>query len=414
MKTRRLMVCAVFFGALVCGSASIVLAKPGIVKTRDGRTIEGDITEKNDGVIITISGIPTTIARDNVESVQYVGSIDEQYRKRLADLPKPATAKDHIDLARWLFDNKSYDLASKETAAALQLDPNNTEATTLNTTIQGQLRLDRTKLTSGGTTPSTPVVRPTTPAKTVAPVDPTTDHTAAMRKYLSAENVLLLKQAEWSRDDTSVKISLTTDVKRKYIAAAQENAAAFNALSPSDQARRILENGTAEQRKDVHISNDPAVLAEFKRSIQPMLLSGCATAGCHGGAGGGKFFLYSSPENDAATYTNFYLLMQGSAQSEGAQRMLIDRTYPEKSLVIEFGLPSEITKVSHPEVKGVTWRPLFRSRDDAQFKTLTKWMGKLVTPDPVYGFNFSLEESAPKSPTSAPTSNPAPAPAPPK
>jgi hypothetical protein len=379
---------------MACLSASVLMAKPGIVKTRDGRTLEGDVTEKSEGVVVTLRGIPTTIARDNIDSVQYVGTIEEQYKKKVAELPKTPTAKDHIDLARWLFDNKAYTLAQKEVDAALQLDPNSTEANTLYTTIQSQLRMDRNKIpaTPGpGPGPKPPGdVRPPATGGTGAA------HTASMHKYLSPDEMNLVKQAEWPGDDNTVKISIGPEVKRKYIATAQENAASFSALSPVEQAKRILADGTADQRKEIKINNDPAPLAEYKKTIQPMILNGCAAAGCHGGTSGGRLFLYGTPDGDAASYTNFYLLTQTTAQVGGAQRMMIDRDYPDQSLLAEFGLPSEITKVSHPEVKGATWRPMFRSQEDPQYKALMKWMGKLARPAPNYGINFSLEAPEPK------------------
>ena len=402
-------------GLMTFWSASMLLAKPGIVKTRDGRTLEGDVTEKTDVVIVTIRGIPTSIARENLESMQYVGTIDEQYKRKLAELPKIPTSRDHLDLARWLFDSKAYELARTEADAALQLDANNAEAQTLSTTIQGQLRLDRAKTT--GATPVSPV-KPATPGQPVitTPGDASTSHTASMHKYLSLDEINLLKQAEWSETDTGVKTALSPEARKKYVTSVQGNVAAFSALSPADQARQILENGTNDQRKEVKIVNDPAILAEYKRTIQPMILTGCATAGCHGGTGGGKLFLYGTPENDAATYTNFYLLMKCSAQVGGAQRMMIDPEYPEKSLIVEFGLPSELSKVSHPEVKGAVWRSMFRSPEDGQYKTLMRWMGKLVRPEPKYGFDFSLEDPVVKPTATAPASKPTPIrkPAPPK
>ena len=235
-----------------------------------------------------------------------------------------------------------------------------------------------------------------------------------MHKYLSPDEMNLLKQAEWSQKDSNVKITLSFEAKKKYITSIQGNAGAFNALSPADQAREILAKGTIDQKKEVKITNDPAIFAEYKKTIQPMILTGCATAGCHGGVNGGRLFLYGTPENDAASYTNFYLLMTTSSQVGGAQRMMIDRTYPDKSLIVEFGLPSQLSKITHPEVKGVTWRSIFRSTEDAQYKTFMRWMDKLVPGDPKYGFDFSLEDPVekPATPDAAPKPVPLPIPDP--
>ncbi len=393
-------------GAMACLSASVLLAKPGIVKTRDGRTLEGDVTERDDTVVVTLRGIPTSIARENVDSLQYTGSIDEQYKKKLATLPKNPSAKDHLEVARWLFDSKAYELARKETNAALQLDPNDTDANTLYTTIQSQIRLEHSRV-PGTTVPPGTTPKPPAEVKPVVPIPPGqgAPHTAAMHKYLAPDQINLLKQGEWLTDDASVKATISGDVRRKFVARMQENASAFSALSAQKQAERILKDGTVEERKEIKMVNDPAPLAEYKKTIQPMILTGCATAACHGGTSGGKLFLYGTPDGDAATYTNYYLITQTNTQVGGAERMMIDRSYSDKSLIALFGLPSEVSKASHPEVKGVTWRTMFRSKEDPQYKSLLRWIDKLKKPEPDYGFTFSLEAAEPKS-----DEKPAPAP----
>ena len=70
------------------------------------------IEEKPDSVIIAIRGIRTTVPRDNIKgNVEYFDSVEARYQDKLKKLPKNATAKDHLELARWLYDAKSYDLA---------------------------------------------------------------------------------------------------------------------------------------------------------------------------------------------------------------------------------------------------------------------------------------------------------------
>jgi hypothetical protein len=388
-KRFSVMVCG-FLIVSLCGSA--LMAKPGVVKTRDGRSIEGDVTDQGDTVTITVHGIPTSVPKENVESIQYTGTIDEQYQQKLADLPKNAGASDHLDLARWLLDNHAYNLALREVSAAQHLDPNNSDAATLEQTIESQMRLDRAHKTA----PTTP---PPSGGTSTTPATPPTGtgvsgHTASLHRYLSMDNIFSLRLAEWPADDASVKISFTNDVRRKYIASAQENAAQFMGQSPVDQARAILDNGSPEQRKDVKLLTDPVPLATFKRNIQPIILTGCATAACHGGPTGGKFFLYGNPDSEAATYTNYYLLVKGSTETGGATRLMIDRDYPDKSLLAMWGLPSDISKSAHPDVKGVTWRPLFRNTQDPQYRALISWVGSLTKPAPHYDFTFSIDTPA--------------------
>ena len=387
-------------GVIVCGfvilgfCGSALMAKPGVVKTRDGRSIEGDVTDQGDTVTITVHGIPTSVPKENVESIQYTGTIDEQYQQKLADLPKNAGASDHLELARWLLDNHAYNLALREVSAAQHLDPNNSDAATLEQTIESHMRLDRARKAAPTVPPpSNTTATPAAPI-TAAPGTGGSRHNAAMHRYLSVDNIFGLRQAEWSSDDTSVQISFTNDVRRKYIASAQENAAQFMNRSLVEQANAILANGSADMHKDIKLLTDPVPLATFKKNIQPIILSGCATAACHGGPSGGKFFLYGNPDSEAATYTNFYLLDKGSTETDGVTRLMIDRDYPDKSLLALWGLPSDISKSAHPDVKGVTWRPIFRNTQDPQYRALIAWIGNLIKPAPHYDFTFSLDTPA--------------------
>src|SRR5258708_38147423 len=67
---RRLMWRSLMLGGL-CGLllASVGLAQPGVVKTRDGQTFEGEIPEHDDQVIVERKGIRTTLTRDEIRSI---------------------------------------------------------------------------------------------------------------------------------------------------------------------------------------------------------------------------------------------------------------------------------------------------------------------------------------------------------
>ena len=115
--------------ASFCFSASLLFARPGVVKTLDGKTLEGDIEEKPDQVLVTMHGIRTAVNRDNVDGqVEYFDNVEERYKSKVAQLPKKPSAADRLALARWLFGVKAYDLALNEIAEAQRIDPNSTDA----------------------------------------------------------------------------------------------------------------------------------------------------------------------------------------------------------------------------------------------------------------------------------------------
>ena len=43
---------------------------------------------------------------------------------------------------------------------------------------------------------------------------------------------------------------------------------------------------------DVRIMTDPAPITSFKTKVLPIIMAGCASAGCHGGTHAGTFQLY--------------------------------------------------------------------------------------------------------------------------
>src|SRR5438552_860774 len=139
--------------AAVCFSASLLLARPGVVKTLDGKTLEGEIEEKPDQVLVSMHGIRTAVNRDNVDGqVEYFDNVEERYQAKVAQLPKKPSAADHLALARWLFGVKAYDLALTEIAEAQRIDPNSAEAQTLEQTVLSQRRIEMNKAPGTGTT----------------------------------------------------------------------------------------------------------------------------------------------------------------------------------------------------------------------------------------------------------------------
>jgi hypothetical protein len=66
--------------------AGVVMARPGIVATRDGNKYQGDVNEKTDSVVVTIHGIDTTLAKSTVDSITYTDSFDTEYANRMSKL----------------------------------------------------------------------------------------------------------------------------------------------------------------------------------------------------------------------------------------------------------------------------------------------------------------------------------------
>ncbi len=358
----------------------LALGKQGVVKTKDGRSIEGDITEGGDGVTIRLRGGTITLPRSDVASVMYAENVQEAYQARLKELPKGAGAPAHMELARWLYDNKAYDLSLKEVEAALAIDPNNAQAVMLRQAVERAIVWERNK--------NNPKPAPTTPAASLL-INPKDRH------LLNADQVNIIRQKEL-RDNEVVIVRLENDVARRFAESRGIVPAVFARTPPFGQAQAILHEGTAEMAKDVKIVVDPPALRAFKMRIQPTLLKGCATLNCHGGKNSGDFVLYSPANNDIVTYTNFYFLTRYAMKDgSGARVPLIDRTNPDKSAILQLGLPRDVAELDHPDVQG--WTPAFRGPQDPLFRDVLAWIGQgLIAVEPKYGFEFKLPWQKPE------------------
>jgi hypothetical protein len=391
-------------GIVLAAAASLLVAKPGVVKTRDGTTFQGDVTSDDTSVYITSkSGIQTKLDKRNVASIEDADSAAEQFGKQLSQLA-PNDVDGRIKLARWAYDNRQYTDARAALDSALKIDPNNRAATELMDTIQRQVRLERDAGTGGAPAGATAATRPAPPATqgaAGAPGDAAPGGEAPAgappegQRFLSPADINTIRQLEWNRSDANVRARLKGDVKRRFIEYSNASVREFNALNVVDQAWEILTKGTPEMRKDVEILTDPASLAEFRRpTVQGRILAGCATAGCHGTAGAGGFQLFTVGDNEAVAYTNFYILQKYAKTVDGRQQLMIDRAAPDTSLLVQYGLPAEVAEFDHPAVGA--YRGIFRGRNDPTYNALVNWMGKtleIVVPD--YGIEYTPPTTRP-------------------
>lgn len=376
---------------MIATSSALLWARQGIVRTKDNRTVEGDITEKADQVVLTIRGIKTTIDRENIVSIDYFDNVEAQYKDRVAKLPKNPTAGDRLAIARWLFDVKSYDMAMREVASARRLEPNNAEAATLEQTILSQQRLERSRPVVGGTT--TPPPAGTRPAAGGATTDKPV--VAGEKKLLGAAEINAIRQLEWRDNDPAApRATVPPDLRRRFVDLKALDPGTFAALSQPAQAFMILREGTPEMRKEIKVTSDPTMLADFRRVIQPLVINYCATAGCHGGPNAGKFFLYNTnTEREDVAYTNFYILRKYRQAFGDREYSMLDPQYENMSILLQFALPPDQAELKHPELKGQTYRPVAPNKNGPNYRVVMTWMMNLSVGEPNYGFSIPLPGS---------------------
>jgi hypothetical protein len=369
---------------MILAMSSALLARQGVVKTKDGQTLEGDVNETAaaDTVSVTIHGAQVLLPRSDIASIDYGGDWQE-FNKRF-DALAPTDVRGRLDLAQWALQRNMYEAARRATEDARRIEPDNAEAALLLKTIQSQQVMQSRQAAT--TRRTIPVIPPSAPPPAASPP-----------RYLSNEDVNLIRQTELRTDDI-VPIKFVGDVRQRYLTAVDQDRGAFLAAAPVDQAIQIIQTGDARLTRDVRIGGDPRPLGQFQARIQKRVVVGCAAGGCHGGnSGAGGLFLYSDTPDTAAWYTNFYILQMYKTQINAppsvwgqgpAERSMLDRIHPTQSLLVQFGLPASLAATPHPRVAG--WQPIFSSQNDPAYLDMVQWIGSLKPVEPDYQIQFEL------------------------
>lgn len=387
-------------------AAAPALAERGIVKGTNGLSYEGDVQENPTQIIIRRNKTTEVrLTRDEVASIQYLSSDAEEVKKRWSALNN-GDVPGRVSLARFAFERGQYELARSITMEAIKIDPNSREAIDLDDVIRRQIvleiRASRQREDSDQAKRS-PYALP--------------------ESYLSEQDINALRQSELQpRDDGRVRVRFDNDVRRRFVQQYQYNPATFAGFSAFEQAMTMIREGDAAIRRDVIILDDPMSIREF-RGLQPRILAGCAGQTCHGSRLGGNFVLFSFIENDAATYTNFYLLTKYSRTSQqdktggdmfgndGARRYMIDRQRPGESLLLQYSLPQTVADLPHPQIP--TFRPMFTRPNEPVYGRIFDWIDRglgrvAVRSDVAYVSPVEQLVQPSTQPAAAPTTRPRP------
>jgi hypothetical protein len=369
-------------GLTVVLLASALLAKPGVVTTRQGDKFTGDVTEDDKFIYIDGAGGQIKLDKRNIANITYTKTIDDQYAERHAKLAAD-DVKGRMDLADWASQNQRTDLAVAVLTEARKIDPMNKDAARALDAAEQQLDMEQLAARQKA--------RATTgPATGVAGASPTTQAVAAEvpleRRQLNADEINLIRQKEMQADDSTIRVRFENNVINKYLSDGDHDKVSFRQLSLVDQASEILAHGDPKLAKDVRILTDPAPLLLFRQKINPIVAAGCGSSGCHGGTKAGDFALYTG-DSTAAVYTNFYILFTYTKSIDGVKYLALDREVPERSLVLQYGLRAD-GKPAHPRVPG--FKPRFKNPDDPAFVLIDDWLSKsLAVLQPNYGIKVA-------------------------
>lgn len=357
------------------------------VLLRDGFTVEGGLIYQDDKkVVLIVAGIEMTLDRALVRRVELLPPIEERFARMRARIPND----DHdriLSLVEWLVrDGRALELALAEVEAVLASEPDNDRARRLFYAIGGQIALQD-------------------------PVNQTdevgSDRLTRAELYrllpdnrISDQDVNLLRVYEIDLD-AAPRIRVPRDVRERLvedytghelIPNTRVARAVFMRQADKDVLRTIFRIGAREYYGDVLVLGQPESLQRFREDIhRNWLMNSCATMQCHGGLGAGRFLLHTrSRSSDRTVYSNF-LSIERFVTSDGKQ--LLDFAKPQRSLLLQYGLPRDLAVFDHPEVDD--WRPVFRSMDDRRFKKALAWIDSLYQPRP----DHAIEYEPPSAPT---------------
>jgi hypothetical protein len=375
-----------FGGLAALALCSSLWARQGVVYLKSGGQISGDIDDSNPlSVTITLHDTQEILPRSQIRSIAYPGGIDQQFKRRMAKLA-PDDVAGRLSAAQWAFEAHRYDLAQMAAAQALAIDPGNDQALELMQAILFQIH----SAAGRGAAP------PARPSPALAATAPAT--APAAQPYLSLDQVNEIRQLELKPND-GFQVAFDHGVRKRFLQLGLTDATDFYAQSRMDQARQIMAQGNAALVRDVRILTDPASLAEFRARVQPMIMGGCAVSGCHDSkTAAGGFGLFTQDDSPQASYSNFYILQTfvrhapspppaaalpagtfAPPSNAGGQRLMIDRIYPNNSLLVQYALLPSLALTPHPAVADL--RPVFVVRNDPRLQSLLYWIGLMLKPD---------------------------------
>jgi len=144
--------------------------------------------------------------------------------------------------------------------------------------------------------------------------------------------------------------------------------------------------GARELYGQVEVIGNPESMRAFRDRVHSAwLINSAATTRCHGGKQGGRLLLTNrKPGSNESLYTNF-LILERFRTREGDP--LINYAQPERSVLLEMGLPRDEAIYPHPDVPG--WRPVFLTREDRAYQRAVEWIRMMYQPRPAYPLEYT-------------------------
>ena len=355
-----------------------------IVYLKDGRQFTGLRTRSSDEeIVLRIGGVEMPFAVEEIERTKVLPPILERYRNL------KAAAGDEPELilrvAEWLQSRERYELALSEVQRALSIDANSAEAKKLKLVLEEQIRLKMRSIKpkedeqgehaaeSVGDDKRKPERPQHFPVLTPAQIN-----------LIKVYEIDLAEQPRFMIPRASVEKLLEAYAGNPLIPATQEGKDALMRRPAGEILGLMFELRAREFYGDVQVFDQPKAMQMFRDGpARTWLNNSCATTQCHGGMEAGRLVLINRrPAADVAMYTNMLILTRYKTNKGQA---LINWEAPERSPLLQMGLPRSQAIFQHPEVpSGATgadaWKPVFRGKSDPMFRGAVEWLRKMQQP----------------------------------
>lgn len=365
------------------------------LQLKDGRTLTGElVTETPAAVTLRIKNIEASIPRTEIRpnGIRFKLSLAEEYQQRRQGL-----ADDDYDgrfeLARWLFThktNEAYKLALTELDDVLTHKPDMQRAKYLRDAIQNILSKEAA---APPATPVKPAPSGDTPANPEAAL---ATGTPGKVRLLTPQEINLIRLYEINLDGERPQVSIPREVIQELFKQFRDDPVMkpylgtqgqrrFYSLQGYQQLGIIFDAKARDLYPKILVRTEPAVIRRFRTLINTnYLVRYCGQ--CHSeGKAKGFYILTQRPNTDATVYTNYLIL----ARSHNNNLPFLFRDEPQRSPLVQMGLPRKDATTPHPDVRG--WKPFFtQGTRDPRYTEMLDWIKSIYTAGDEYPIDFKV------------------------
>ncbi len=393
-----------------------VADEPGqsLLIMNDGRRFRGKVKSKDRfEIVLEIAGIDTRFKLADILDIVPLKTFDEYYRELKSSIPRENYLQ-RLQLCQWIYRRHRLELAATELEELLDDNQRLDEARELLRIVNAAIELEDAQAEAkleeqAGNEPKA------APGEGAGQLSPTMllsdDQVNLIRVYeIDVKNPppLLIRRS-------TIERLLNEHAMDEILPTSPEGKKAYYRRDPIDILSDMFRLQARDLYGEVHVRGEPLSLNKFRLRVHnTWLMNSCATNQCHGGLEAGRFFLFNKQSHTANTvYTNLLILERTSLHGEP----FLNYDRPERSPLLQLGLPQERSIYPHPEVEG--WRPTFRDQSDPQFTRAVDWMRSMYTPRPDYPIDyqppfvtFNLDHAGSNAPQSGKEEHPGGAPKP--